>query len=558
MDKSRLVWLSFMSSLKLFAGAGISSKFLVVSAAAIISIFGVLLTWFWNVQTEHIMEQVRKQAVILHKQIILTRHWCSENHGILVKKSDHVRSNPYLSDPDVVTSDGTVYTRITPSILTTLLSEKARNNDLYWFKLTSDFYLNPNNAPDELEKKALAKFRENETDGIFQSDSVNGKPTLRYLAPVFVTSDCVQCHSRQYSNIGNIGGCLSVFIPMDGAQSAILKSTLVVFGGGMGLALALVCVLYLISKSLVFNRIREISKHINRMEASGHDQAAKADGDELKEISDFCYVLDKKLRSEHDKLEVRIREATRDLSLTKERLEKANKELEDLNKAKSDFFSDISHELRTPLTAIKGAADIMSRRFQNESPQYLDIIKRNTDHLTKLVIDFLDYSKIEDGQIELELKESSLKEVVEAAVKCFEVETTRKNLSLAQEVDETRFYFDSTRIFQVMTNLLSNAIKFSPQDGNITIRTYPYGGDMMRISVEDQGPGIPEKHRKEIFRKFYQVKDNSGELFQKGSSGIGLAICKGLVEAHGGRIWVDNISGGGARFMFDIPMRPHK
>ena len=98
-----------MLNRKPFSGVGISFKFLMFSAAAIMTIFAVLLTWFWNLQTEHIMEQVRKQAVILYKQIIMTRHWCSENNGILVEKSDHLDSNPYLKEPDVVGKNEIVY-----------------------------------------------------------------------------------------------------------------------------------------------------------------------------------------------------------------------------------------------------------------------------------------------------------------------------------------------------------------------------------------------------------------------------------------------------------------
>ncbi len=543
-----------MLNRKPFSGVGISFKFLMFSAAAIMTIFAVLLTWFWNLQTEHIMEQVRKQAVILYKQIIMTRHWCSENNGILVEKSDHLDSNPYLKEPDVVGKNEIVYTRITPSILTTLLSEKAKGTDLYWFKLTNDVYLNPQNAPDSLESKALKIFRDNPDEVIYETDFINGKPTLRYLAPVFVTSDCVQCHSDQTSRVGNIGGCLSVFIPMDAAQSAIWKNTLVVFGGGMGMAVCLVGLLYLISSSLVFNRINEIRKAINTMDVNNGNPESKSQGDELKEISDFCYLLDRKLRSEHDELESRIREATRDLSVTKDRLEKANKELEALNKAKTDFFSDISHELRTPLTAIKGAADIISRTSRPESPQYLEIIRRNTEHLTKLVVDFLDFSKIEDGQIELDLGEHSIRDVVESAMKSLESEASRKSVSMVCEVDETRFRFDSTRIFQVITNLLSNAIRFSPDRGRIEIGSQILENGFIRIHVEDDGPGVPLKYQNNIFRKFYRIKDGSDQSFQKGSSGIGLAICQGLVEAHGGRIWVENAVGGGAKFVFELPM----
>jgi signal transduction histidine kinase len=323
----------------------------------------------------------------------------------------------------------------------------------------------------------------------------------------------------------------------------------------MGLAMSLVGLLYIISRSLVFKRIGEIHNAISLIDVNRGILSVNHSGDELKEISDFCYMLDKKLRSEHDELELRIKEATQDLSLTKDRLETANKELEILNKAKTDFFSDISHELRTPLTAIKGAADIISRKYPSESPQYVEIIRRNTDHLTKLVVDFLDYSKIETGHLELDLKEYSIRDIIDEALKSSESEASRKSVIFVNNADDIRFCFDSTRMFQVMTNLLSNAVRFSPENGKITLTAEKTGEGQVKVVVEDQGPGVPREHQDDIFRKFYQIMDEKGYSFHKGSSGIGLAICKGLIEAHGGRIWVESKSSQGARFVLQIPMR---
>jgi len=110
-------------------------------------------------------------------------------------------------------------------------------------------------------------------------------------------------------------------------------------------------------------------------------------------------------------------------------------------------------------------------------------------------------------------------------------------------------------MFQVMTNLLSNAVRFSPENGKITLTAEKTGEGQVKVVVEDQGPGVPREHQDDIFRKFYQIMDEKGYSFHKGSSGIGLAICKGLIEAHGGRIWVESKSSQGARFVLQIPMR---
>ncbi len=255
-------------------------------------------------------------------------------------------------------------------------------------------------------------------------------------------------------------------------------------------------------------------------------------------------------------MERKIAEATHDLSETNRSLEAANLDLERLNQAKSDFFSDISHELRTPLTNIKGAADILDRKASCGDPTYLDIIKRNTDHLIKVAIDFLDYSKIESGKLELDLEEASLKDVAEDAVLSQNVVAQKRSVELVLEVPEDlRMVFDKQRIYQVLTNLLSNAVKFSPPGNKVFVRINASDGESAEVCVQDSGPGIEEKYHEAIFKKFYQVGGQQDSKIHKGSSGIGLAICKGLVEAHHGHIWVQSRPGEGSSFFFSLPTK---
>ena len=230
--------------------------------------------------------------------------------------------------------------------------------------------------------------------------------------------------------------------------------------------------------------------------------------------------------------------------------------MENLNKAKTEFFSDVSHELRTPLTSIKGAVDILTRKSSCDEPIYLDIIRRNTDHLVKTVVDFLDYSKIEAGQLELVPQQASLNTVAEDAVLSQRAVADKKSVDLKLEaVQDVWLTFDSERIYQVLMNLLSNAIKFSPEHGTVTVRIENADCASVRISVEDQGPGIEQKYHSAVFEKFYQVKDPRNASINRGSSGIGLAICKGLVEAHRGKIWVESEVGKGSRFAFSLPVQ---
>jgi signal transduction histidine kinase len=542
------------SSFFSIADSTISSKFLLRTSLAIASIFIVVFFWFSRQQEKYIMDQVKQQAIILHKQIVLTRQWVADNQTVLVPKTDENSSSPFLNEPDIHSAEGQVYTKVSPSILTMELSGRALKDGLYWFRLSNTTWLNPENAPDELEEEALNLFKTTNSKGIFRIQNRGGKNVLRYIAPLMVTENCMQCHMVQGFKLGDVGGCLSVLVPMDDAQSAINRNKIILMGSVLGFGGSLVVLLFVTTRSLVFKRIRDIKASIGRMDLVGKDPDAAEQGDELKEIADFCYVLDERLKHQHEELERQIEAATGDLSKTNENLEAANSELANLNRAKSEFFSDISHEMRTPLTSIKGAADILVRKESCADPVYLDIIKRNTDHLIKTVVDFLDYSKIESGQLELDPKETCLKSVAEDAVLSQMAVAQKRSVNLVLDCpDDHLLSFDGQRIFQVLTNLLSNAIRFSPARGTVKLSVTNFEEHTVRVTVSDQGPGIDEKYHSAIFEKFYQVPKDDGSRIHQGSSGIGLAICKGLVEAHGGEIRVESELGKGCRFVFTLP-----
>lgn len=532
----------------------ISFKYLVITSLAIGAIASLGYLWFSHVQENHIMEQVKKQAVILYKQVVLTRQWAALHGPVLIPKTESVKSNPFLDEADVTSVDGKVFTRVTPSVMTKMLSDLAAESQFYSFRITNNELLNAANAPDALEKEALEQFRQGEGEAVVKIENRNGKTTFRYMAPLYVDESCMRCHMAQGYKVGDVGGCLSVFIPMDEARAAIRANKAILLGGGFTLAASLVLVLFLAARSLVFNRIRAIRESVGQMSFAELDRKTNQPGDELKDIADFCYMLDDRLRNQHQELARKIAEATQDLSETNQNLEAANTQLATLNKAKSDFFTDVSHELRTPLTSIKGAADILERKSAVTDPIYLDIIKRNTDHVIKILIDFLDYSKMEAGQMELDCQDASLKAVAEDAILSQLGVAQKRDVKLVLDAPlDVTVHIDKKRIFQVITNLLSNAVKYSPEGGPVKVTITPVDHSV-QVSVEDQGAGIAPEYHEAIFEKFYQVTDQNKTDMHKGSSGIGLAICKGLVQAHRGDIWVESEQGRGSRFVFTIPL----
>jgi signal transduction histidine kinase len=532
----------------------ISFKFLAAVTTAVGVIFVVLFLWISHVQEEQIMDQVRNQAIILHKQIVLTRHWVARHGPLLVKKRDGIESNPYLTEPDVQATEGTVYTKITPSILTRHLSEMAGGQDAYAFRLTSLKYVNPENAPDQAEIRAFDRFKTTGGKGFFSTVTLNGRKTLRYLAPVYIDSSCLRCHKTENYKPGDVGGCLSVFVPMEKARRAVRQNQAALLWGGVVLAGSLVLLIFVATRALFFKRISRIRTAMGRLKLKEDAGDVIPEGDELKEIAKLCSLVDYTLAHNREDLERRIAEATEDLSRTNRNLEDANRQLVGLNKAKSDFFSDISHELRTPLTCIKGAADILERKAACVDTGYLEIIRRNTDHLIKKVLDFLDYSKIESGQLDLHIEPTRLRSIAEQAIESHRVLAEERSVILVLHSEgDPVVPADGQRIYQVFTNLISNAVRFSPAGEKITVEIAAHNGEV-EVSVKDEGPGLDAYYHEAVFEKFYQVPEQDSGKMHEGSSGIGLAICKGLVEAHHGRIRVESEPGRGCSFSFTLPV----
>jgi signal transduction histidine kinase len=534
----------------------ISLKYIIVTSATIVFVFSVLFFWISRQEKQFILEQVEKQAIILHKQIVLTRAWVSDHNYILVKKKEGEHFESFLSNPEVKDVYGTVYTKITPAMLTRQLSGYATKSNLYSFNLTNLNCLNPKNKPDDFEANAIRRFISKGEKGISRIEVHDGQNVFRYAAPLIISESCLSCHNEKHYRAGGIGGCISVFIPFEETQAAISRNNLFLFVTMIGLTGSVVVILFFFTSKLIFKPIKEIRMFTRRMRAEGlEDGEVEIKGDELKEFAGLCYMMDKKLKSRHNELEKRIKEATKDLYDTNLKLKQVNKELSALNTAKTEFFSDISHELRTPLTSIKGAADFLSRKSSCSDPTYLDIIKKNTDHLIRTIIDFLDYSKIEAGRLELDIAADSLTGIAKEVIESQKADAMKKSLRMELDAPENFVLsLDRYRIYQVISNLMSNAIKFSPDSSSISIRISRLKKDI-EFTIQDEGHGVKVEHHKLIFKKFHQAPHENGTVnIQKGSSGIGLAICKGLVEAHGGEIRVESKEGAGSKFIFTLPL----
>jgi signal transduction histidine kinase len=236
-------------------------------------------------------------------------------------------------------------------------------------------------------------------------------------------------------------------------------------------------------------------------------------------------------------------------------LQRVYGELESASRHKSEFLANMSHELRTPLNAILGFSQVLQKNLFGElnekQEEYVEDILSSGNHLLSLINDVLDLSKVEAGQIELEVAPFSLREAVERGVAMVRERAGKDRVVLAAEIDPAVqvVHGDERRIRQILFNLMSNAVKFTPAGGRIEVGARLAQGEV-EVSVADTGPGIAPKDLDRIFEEFQQT--DVGAKQQEGT-GLGLALSKRLVELHGGRIWVESELGVGSRFVFTLP-----
>jgi PAS domain S-box-containing protein len=226
-----------------------------------------------------------------------------------------------------------------------------------------------------------------------------------------------------------------------------------------------------------------------------------------------------------------------------------------IERMKDEFVSTVSHELRTPLTSIRGALGLLSSGMLGDLPskgqRMLQIAVTNTDRLVRLINDILDLERVDAGKVELIRSVITADELMIESIEGVQSMADAAGVSIARIPVEASIVADRDRILQTLTNLLSNSIKFSPAGTTITL-----SGAMQKenftFRVADQGRGIPADKMEAIFDRFKQV--DASDSRDKGGSGLGLAISRSIVNAHGGRIWVESHGGKGSLFQFTLPL----
>lgn len=234
-------------------------------------------------------------------------------------------------------------------------------------------------------------------------------------------------------------------------------------------------------------------------------------------------------------------------------------EIRSIERMKTAFVSTVSHELRTPLTSIKGFISTLlqdTEGFYDKDTvhEFYTIIDQECDRLTRLISDLLNVSRIEAGRaLDLNPVPVNIPDIVGKVVSAQKSYTSKHEFSVELEDELPVIVADQDKFDQILTNLTNNAVKYSPNGGTITVSGKSVDG-LVRMCVADQGMGIPKEHLDKVFDRFHRI-DNR-DTRKAGGTGIGLYLVKHLVEAHGGKIWVESEVGKGSQFIFELPKCP--
>jgi signal transduction histidine kinase len=531
-------------------------KFFLCIVLIIFPTLGLIFTWAGIQNNNQSNEQIVNQARILARQIVLTRQWVTDCGGIFVDlQSPGAQDIACFLDDKLQTADG-AYQRFTPAMVTRKLSQYSTRQDLYRFRLASLNPMNPENEPDGFEREAINLFRTQQVNETFRFADHSGKQYFQYMVPLYLEKQCLECHNRKGDSVNAIRGGLSVFLNVGEMMSSARKNHLNLAIAGSGLIFITIFTLFVLMRRFVIKPMNSLEEMTDEISKGNLEARVNINtGDEFEKLGQRFNTMAQSLSRGRDHLQERIAQATKELS-------DANRELQTLDKLKSDFLANMSHELRTPLTVVRGGIDYLNRTIKKEDNRnYLEIIDKNLARLIHLVSDLFDYTKIEAQKTDWLFDQANLSVLIEEVIEIISPLSMDKNITIGYaNPGDILVEMELERIEQVLVNLIENAIKFSAPATQIHIRLEE---DPLHVtvSIKDQGVGISPENLKTIFNKFSTVP--SAGINKPEGTGLGLAICKAIIEAHDGRIWAESVKGESSTFYFSLlkkrplPPEPH-
>ncbi|MDF2627523.1 MAG: two-component sensor histidine kinase [Symbiobacteriaceae bacterium] len=518
-------------------------QFMIGITLTLLLMLGSNLVLLWRQQQHDLQLEMHSKAKVMTQELIATRLFIARNQDRINRdpKSGHVEFKG-LNPAAVGRGVGSIFNEITG----------------YELKQTRFEVRRPENQPDAFDREALTQFLQNPnlTEYYRRVDDGGDEATFRYAVPLKAEKECLVCHGQPAGEIdiagypkeglkeGDLAGAISVKVPMAESIARIQRNTMVQLWVVVGVTVASLLVIYLLSRGLVIiplGRLAKVARSIGRgnLEVAPTDLELLKRSEELGVVADSMDSMARSLHELYTSLEEKVADRTRELAQA--------------NKVQAQFLATVSHELRTPLTSIIAFTELLIKRSDGQNREYLEDVLESSRRLLSMVNDLLDLSRLEAGRVQLFHDLLDLPELIIQVERSVRPLADRKLISLQLELpgDLPPVLIDPLRIKQVLLNLLSNAIKFTPEGGSVTVFV-AMTGEAVEVVVQDSGPGVSPDQRKLIFEAFRRLEAPGN---QHPGSGLGLALARNLVELHGGQIWVDDAPGGGSQFHFTLPAR---
>jgi signal transduction histidine kinase len=530
----------------------LATKLLCFIVPILVVATGMVFTWIMK-EDRLIKSEIRKKAELVALQFeIMLDEYIAEKQGII--------------NTDLETGDVT-FKHLNRAKFGLVISERFSMSKEYIIKQTSLKYRNPANAPDEFEKKALKQLQTEKDEKAVWGEGYNeeDEKIIRYMIPLYIKEECLACHGmpdyegevditghkKEGYKLGELRGAISVIAPVETLEAVIKSNLFIIFSIGVISIVAVIFFTYLFIRRFVvlpLSRTVETTRAI----ASG-DLSKRVDvrsGDEFGELAESFNTMAES-----------VEEKTKALEEIKRNLERANKELRGLDEMKDNIIRDVSHELKSPLSQLRLAHELWAedkndgRKDRNKEALFNNIIIENIKRLSKTIESILELTSLESGREDYGKESLQLKELVVQVIKSSTLSARQKGLAIRSILPDKlpNVVADRLGIARLVTNLIDNAIKFT-DSGEILISLQQKNSDL-EFSVKDSGIGIglSKEQRYKLFERFYQ------ENASIPGTGIGLSICKTIIEAHGGKIWAESEGRGkGSTFRFTLPLVTEK
>lgn len=540
-------------------------RFMLATAIVIIAVMGIKFFWDFNeVKSQAERAMLEKAQIITEQQKALWEFMAINQKKINYNFEGNLEYK-YLACSTVAMGVGVIL---------------AAETD-YKLKPTNINYRNMLNAPDDFELRGISRLKENSSEKEYWTvDTVDGKNVFRYMTPLTIDKNCLDCHgkprgemdisgfAKEGLEIGDFAGALSLTMPMDIYFGNIRDNQL--SNGFFSLILILVCVgcIYLLVTKMVTSSLSELEHAVALVGAGKWNvnlSHLKAKG-EIKRLTHHFQSMTEQLKDLYTNLELKVEQRTDELEKAnlilqrhQQELEQVNLRLKEANIYKSDFLAVMSHELRTPLTSIIAFTEFMLLDISPEEKEQQHSLKEvllNSQILLRLINNILDLAKIEAGKDHLSLEIVDMTDIVASVESVIAPLAKSKGLSFHIKVDPEvpLTKADPEKIRRVIENLAGNAVKFTEKGGEVEILIqFDDKTEEIIIKVRDNGIGIKDEYQKYIFEKFTQADSSSSRKY--GGTGLGLSLAKDLVELHKGWIKVESSSGGGSTFIVGLPVQ---